>query len=118
MAKTPAAIMREAYDAEVERWMFAADANEPPNISILRIYQGQQEVIKIVVEDFQKAEGEMIRLSGLAGMRAALRALAAMEPSEEMMHSYYYKTPLEECASAKAFILAAAAEGEKEEAKS
>ena len=92
----------EADRAELEKDIANGKDTRRDN-SILRIDQGQEEVIKIVVEDFQKAEGEMVRLSGLAGMHAALRALAAMEPSEEMMHSYYYKTPLEECASAKAF---------------
>lgn len=118
----PAAAMRSAYDTEIERWEIRT-LYETQEVHQIRRCKGDPfdsdpeggwEVV-CTFPTFEEADEQFDVLSKEAGHRAALRALAAMEPTLEMkgellLGSHGEHSIVEEFRAA---LLAAAEEGEK-----
>ena len=119
---TPASAMRSAYDIEIALWR-VRDRTEPDGAyQIVRYKDGYAEY-DVVSSSFTKdvAYHEMGIRAKEAGHRAALRALAAMEPTEGMQRSYVTvgrsigqdrAWANKDYAPTRSYILAAASEGE------
>jgi hypothetical protein len=92
-----AEVMREAYDAEVERWEIRHTILRP-SLEVHHIrrckgdpFDSDPETgweLKCSSPTFDEADEEYKTLSRLAGHRAALRAFAAMEPTQRMENAY------------------------------
>jgi len=125
----PAEVMRKAYDTEVERWeirLIVAGVE----VYHIRRCKGDPFVCDpetgwdpiCSFQTIEEAEEEYENLSRLAGHRAALRAFAAMEPTQGMEDAYVTVGRSigkdrawadEPYAPTRSYIFGAAAEGEE-----
>lgn len=118
--KTAVAIMREAYNAEIDLWSYGRIVSRTG----FTIWRGEEEMA--VLATGSEAAEAYHRMMEEAGHCASLRALAEMEPTQSMLAAAMFhgnedaaifsgdemELPvLEEC---RAYILAAAEEGKPE----
>lgn len=109
--------MRRAHDSEIKRWGPRYDI-ESNTWNVTRHHDdGVREIIRSRLSGYNAKELTE-KLASAAGWRAALRALAEMDPTWGMLlmskQAYFEETA--ECVTAiwKAMTLAAASEGEQE----
>jgi hypothetical protein len=118
----PAEMMRKAYDDEVERWEIRTILT--PSLEVYHIrrckgdpFDSDPETgweLKCSFPSFDEADEEYETLSRLAGHRAALRALANMDPTLPMYEVTKLNgaSPFSCVEHCKDYIMVAAEEGE------